>query len=84
MQALMVERGSTEFEILEALCEMPRPVRGMSEAMLLRAFKSARAINTLAADGLIQCRGWNDGPGGVWVPTKKGEALVAGSGAAGK
>ena len=56
----------------------------MSEAMLLRAFKSTRAIHTLAADGLIQCRGWNDGPGGVWVPTKKGEALVADSGAAGK
>ena len=75
----MVEQGSTEFEILETLCKMPRPVRGMSEAMLLRTFKSRRALHALAAEGLIHCRGWNDGPGGVWVPTKKGEVLVGGS-----
>ncbi|MDA0367152.1 MAG: hypothetical protein O2995_02055 [Proteobacteria bacterium] len=52
--------------------------------MLLRNFKSLRAIQLLAADGLIRCRGWNDGPGGVWVPTSKGEALIEGSGAAGR
>ena len=79
----MAEKGSTEYEILETLCKMPRPVRGMSESMLLRNFKSLRAIQLLAADWLIRCRGWNDGPGGVWVPTSKGEALIEGSGAAG-
>lgn len=72
----MIEKGSTEHEILVALCEMPRPVRGMSEAMLLRNYRSSRAIRSLSAQGLIKRRGWHDGPGGIWVPTSEGEAVV--------
>ena len=72
----MIEKSSPEHEILSALCAMPRPVRGMSEAMLLRNFRSSRAIRNLASDGLIRRRGWHDGPGGVWVPTAEGESVV--------
>jgi len=77
-----IEAGSEEFKVLEALCAMPRPVRGMSEEMLLRTFKSARLLQTLANRGLIRRRGWCDGPGGIWVPTAAGEALVGGDSAA--
>ena len=72
----MIEKDSIEYEILLALTAMPRPVRGMSEAMLLRTFRSPRAIRTLASQGLIKRRGWHDGPGGIWVPTPEGEAEV--------
>jgi hypothetical protein len=72
----MLSKDSDEYRILVALCRMPRPVRGMSEAMLLRDFKSGRPIQTLASQGLIRRRGWYDGPGGIWVPTKQGEDLV--------
>lgn len=71
----MLEKGSDEYKILETLCSMPRPVRGMSEAMLVRSFKSTRPIRALAAKGLIRRRGWSDGPGGIWVPTEDGEAV---------
>lgn len=77
----MLEKESDEYKILETLCRMPRPVRGMSEAMLVRRFKSPRPIQTLAAKGLIRHRGWSDGPGGVWVPTREGEAVIAGTSA---
>jgi hypothetical protein len=72
----VIEKNSPEHEILSALCDMPRPVRGMSEAMLLRNFRSSRAILNLASQGLIRSRGWHDGPGGVWVPTAEGESVV--------
>jgi hypothetical protein len=49
----------------------------MSEAMLLREFRSSRAIRNLASQGLIRRRGWHDGPGGVWVPTPEGERIVS-------
>jgi hypothetical protein len=44
--------------------------------MLMRNFRSTRAIRNLAALGLIKQRGWHDGPGGVWVPTPEGEAVT--------
>jgi DNA-binding MarR family transcriptional regulator len=72
----MIEKGSTEYAILVALCDMPRPVRGMSEAMLLLNYRSSRAIRALSEQGLIKRRGWHDGPGGIWVPTSEGEAMV--------
>lgn len=71
-----VEKDSDEYKILAALCRLPRPVRSMSEAMLLRRFKSSRPIQALEAKGLIRRRGWSDGPGSVWVPTEDGEAIV--------
>lgn len=74
----MIEAGSVEFEILEKMCGMARPVRGISEAMLLRAFRSPKAIRNLAGAGLIRRRGWHDGPGAIWIPTEAGEsAFVA-------
>ena len=72
---LVVDRDSTHFKILERLCAMPRPVRGISRAMLNRAFSDPRAIDDLARSKLIRQRGWHDGPGGIWVPTEAGEAL---------
>ena len=78
----MIEKNSPEHEILSALCAMPRPVRSMSEAVLLRKFRSSRAIHNLASQGLIRLRGWSDGPGGVWVPTAEGENLLIESNAA--
>jgi hypothetical protein len=72
-----MEKDSPEHEILSALCALPRPVRSMSEAMLLREFRSSRAIRNLASQGLIRRRGWHDGPGGVWVPTPEGERIVS-------
>ena len=73
---LVVDPGSTHFKILARLCAMPRPVRGISRAMLNRAFSDPRAINELARARLIRQRGWHDGPGGIWVPTEAGEALL--------
>jgi len=35
----------------------------------------ALALVLLAAGGLIAPRGWANGPGAVWIPTDKGEAL---------
>ncbi len=77
MAGAMVDKDSDEYRILETLCRMPRPVRGMSEEMLVRSFKSARPLRALAGQGLIRRRGWCDGPGGIWVPTEAGEALVS-------
>jgi len=44
--------------------------------MLLRNYRSSRAIRALSEQGLIKRRGWHDGPGGIWVPTSEGEAMV--------
>jgi hypothetical protein len=63
-----------EFRILERLCTMPKPVRGISGAMLDRHFGTPAAVEELAAAGLIQGRGWANGPGMVWIPTPEGEA----------
>lgn len=54
---------------------MPRPVRGISGAMLDRHFGAPDAVEELASLGLIQGRGWANGPGMVWIPTAAGEAL---------
>jgi len=72
---MTIERNSVHFRILERLCTMPRAVRGISGAMLERRFNAGWAIDELAAAGLIIQRGWADGPGGVWVPSSRGEAL---------
>jgi hypothetical protein len=72
---MMIERNSVHFQILERLCTMPRAVRGISGAMLDRHFHADWAVEELAGAGLIAERGWNDGPGAVWVPTAAGEAL---------
>ena len=68
-------RGSVHFAILEALCRMPRPVRGISGAMLDRRFDAPSAVRELAEAGLIRERGWYEGPGAVWIPTGAGEEL---------
>lgn len=70
---MTIERDSVEFRILERLCTMPKPVRGISGAMLDRHFRAPAAVEDLAAAGLIQGRGWADGPGMVWIPTPAGE-----------
>ena len=72
---MTIERDSVHFRILERLCAMPRPVRGISGAMLERHFGATPAVEELAAGGLIAMRGWANGPGAVWIPTAEGEAL---------
>ncbi|HET6522145.1 MAG TPA: hypothetical protein VFG47_20335 [Geminicoccaceae bacterium] len=70
-----VRRDGVHFAILEALCQMPRPVRGISAPMLERRFAAPWAVRDLAEAGLIRARGWHEGPGAIWVPTAAGEAL---------
>ena len=70
-----IERDSAHFKILEKLCTAPRPVRGVSTVMLNRAFEAPAAIDALAEAGLIEERGWDVGPGAVWIPTEAGECL---------
>ena len=72
---MAIERDSVHFRILERLCTMPRPVRGISGAMLERHFGAPAAVEELASLGLIQTRGWANGPGMIWIPTAAGEAL---------
>jgi hypothetical protein len=72
---MQIERDSVHFRILERLCTMPRPVRGISGTMLDRHFGAPGAVEELASLGLIQGRGWANGPGMVWIPTAAGEAL---------
>jgi hypothetical protein len=43
--------------------------------MLDRHFGAPYAVEELAAAGLIQARGWANGPGMIWIPTAEGEAL---------
>lgn len=72
---MTIERDSVHYRILERLCTMPRPVRGISGAMLDRHFGAPDAVEELARLGLIQTRGWANGPGMIWIPTPEGEAL---------
>jgi hypothetical protein len=73
--SLRVRPNSRHHKILKRLCDMPKPVRGISDGMLNRAFSSPRSVQELALAGYIRQRGWHDGPGGVWVPTEAGEEL---------
>ena len=68
-----VARGTVEFAILASLCAMPRPVRGMSEVMINRHHDDPAALESLAAAGLVRSRGWDAGPGAIWIPTDAGE-----------
>jgi hypothetical protein len=72
---MSIERDSVHFRILARLCAMPKPVRGISGAMLERHFGAPGAVEELAGLGLIQTRGWANGPGMIWIPTAAGEAL---------
>ncbi len=72
---MQIDTDSVHYRILARLCAMPRPVRGISGAMLDRHFEAPDAVEELAAAGLIQARGWANGPGVVWVPTQAGEEL---------
>jgi hypothetical protein len=72
---MAIERDSVHFRILERLCVMPKPVRGISGTMLERHFGAPAAVEELASLGLIQARGWANGPGLIWIPTAAGEAL---------
>jgi hypothetical protein len=74
---MTLEPGSPHLAILEALCAMPRPVRGIALPMIERRFGSRRALMELARAGLVRERGWHAGSGGVWIPTAEGEALLA-------
>jgi hypothetical protein len=71
---MAIERDSAHFRILERLCTMPRPVRGIAGAMLERHFGAPEAVEELVRLGLIQGRGWANGPGLIWIPTVEGEA----------
>ena len=71
---MTIERDSVHFRILERLCAMPRPVRGIAGAMLERHFSAPEVVEDLARLGLIQGRGWANGPGLIWIPTAEGEA----------
>lgn len=72
---MTIRYGSVHHQILNRLCTMPKAVRGMSAQMLQRQFGDTDAVNDLAAAGLLEKRGWADGPGIIWIPTAKGEAL---------
>ena len=72
---MTIARDSVHFRILERLCAMPRPVRGIAGGMLERHFGAPEAVEELARQGLIQGRGWANGPGMIWVPTAEGEAV---------
>lgn len=74
---MTIERESVHFQILERLCAPPKPVRGTSGAILERDYHAPRALKELKALGLIQERGWHDGPGAIFVPTADGEMLYA-------
>ncbi len=75
---MTVDYDSPEFRILDKLCAMPAPVRGVTGTRLDAEFGAPEAVARLAADGLIRPRSWNDGPpGAVWIPTPEGEALHA-------
>ena len=80
---MQIERDSIHLKILEKLCTAPRPVRGVSTVMLNRAFDAPGALAALAAAGLIEERGWDVGPGAVWIPTEAGERLYEGLAGAG-
>jgi hypothetical protein len=71
---MTIERDSVHFRVLERICRMPKPVRGISGAMLERHFGAPDAVEELAAAGLIRARGWANGPGMIWIPTPEGEA----------
>lgn len=71
----MIEKTSKQYKILEHLCRMAKPVRGASDVMLNRVHQAPEAIADLAQKGLIRERGWDTGPGAIWVPTAEGEAL---------
>ena len=70
-----IGRDSPHFYILEKLCSAPEAVRGISGVMLNRSFDAPFVIVELAESGLIRERGWDKGPGAVWIPTEKGERL---------
>jgi hypothetical protein len=72
---MAIERDSVHFRILERLCAMPRPVRGIAGGMLERHFRAPEAVEELARIGLIRGRGWANGPGLIWIPTAEGEAV---------
>ncbi|MBI4184927.1 MAG: hypothetical protein HY521_13135 [Proteobacteria bacterium] len=75
---MKVEPDSVHFRILDRLCTMPRPVKGVSGPMLEKEFQAPQALAELARAGLVRERNWDKGPpGGVWVPTAAGEALYA-------
>ena len=78
-EPIEIEPGSIHYRILARLCEMPKPVRGISGVMLNNEFHSPAVIDELAAAGLITARGWESlaprlAPS-IWVPTEQGEAL---------
>jgi hypothetical protein len=70
-----IERDSPYFQILEKLCSAPEAVRGVSGVMLNRVFDAPFILAELAENGLIRERGWDKGPGAVWIATEKGEQL---------
>lgn len=77
MAVMNIDTNSTAFRILERLCRLPKPVRSMSDVMLNAEFGDPHAIRALAEAGLIRERGWDQGPGTLWVPTPAGERLHA-------
>lgn len=81
MAELEIVPGSVHYRILVRLCEMPKPVRGVSGVMLNQEFHAPKAIEELARAGLIAARDWESMahkmPPAIWVPTDKGEALYA-------
>ncbi len=72
---MQIRYDSVHFRILERLCVMPKAVRGIAPAMLQRQFGDLVAVEELAAGGLLEKRGWADGPGWVWIPSEAGLAL---------
>lgn len=72
---MQIRYDSVHFKILDRLCRMPKAVRGMAPAMLQRHFGDLVAVEELAGAGLLQKRGWSDGPGWVWIPTEAGLEL---------
>ncbi len=74
---MQIDPNSTAFRVLERLCRLPKPVRSISDVMLNAEFGDPHAVRALAEAGLIRARGWDQGPGTLWVPTPAGERLYA-------
>ena len=61
-------------KILIDLCEMPEHLRGISEEILLNKYKK-EIIDEALKEKIIKIRKWQDGPGKIIIPTKKGLSL---------
>jgi len=58
-------------KLINELCEMPEHLRGISKEILLNKYEK-KIIDEALNQEIIKIRKWNDGPGEIIIPTKKG------------